>query len=243
MNIDYSKLVQLLLPTFLRKEVLIELVRTMIWPLLDLSSRFNLWADSARYKANMNASVIALERHIQRELDVLAVIEEMDGKPIDFLVNVSGIVEEHRLKSLIDQYKLAGRSFAFRIGSVAYSCSFINHVCEDIIELYSVEFTDHVCEDDGGVYLSAYITPTSVVITASKNVMSEISMLATISGRDGNGDVFYAGEFEANFIPGDKTVTVAITLNEVTGAYYFIEEQSVHILPDSDSYYTYTYKP
>lgn len=239
MNIDYSKLVQLLLPTFLRKEVLIELIRTMIWPLLDLHSRFNLWADSARYKANMNASVIALESHIQREFDVLAVIEEMDGKPIDFLLNVSGTVEEHRLKSLIDQYKLAGRSFAFRIGTVAYSCGFINHVCEDIIETYSVEFTDHVCEDNSTVYLSLYLTDTEAVASSDRPVGFNVTLSGEVYGRTSMGDEFYAGTFGVTIAANETYAANPITLNTVDGAYYYFKPELVSISTDLDNYYTY----
>ena len=243
MNIDYSKLVQLLLPTFLRKEVLIELIRTMIWPLLDLHSRFNLWADSARYKANMNASVIALERHIQRELDVLAVITEMDGEPTDFLVTVSGTVDEHRLKSLLDQYKLAGRSFIFRIGTVAYSCSFINHQCEDITELYSVVFTDHVCESDGIIsirsVLSVIATDTlRVRSTATQNVTSDITITGFISGFEPGGAVLPIEPFSVVILTGtdNASVDVGIPMGPYT---YYIEFESIAINPGSDEYYTY----
>ena len=243
MNIDFSKLVQLLLPTFLRKEVLIELIRTMIWPLLDLHSRFNLWADSARYKANMNASVIALERHIQRELDVLAVIEEMDGKPTDFLVTVSGTVDEHRLKSLLDQYKLAGRSFIFRIGTVAYSCSFINHQCEDITELFEVEFTDHVCESDGIILITSVLSVISadtlrVRVTASANVTSDVTVSGIISGYETGGGVLPIETFNVTILTGEATAQVDVGIP--MGNYsYSLEHESIEIFPGSDEYYTY----
>lgn len=243
MNIDYSKLVQLLLPTFLRKTFLVEFFRPLAVELQNLHSQFNLWLNDARYKANANASVVALTHLIQRELDVLVSIEEMDGKPTDFKVTVSGTVGEQRLRSLINQYKIAGRSFIFRIGNVAYSCGFINHVCEDITILYFVDFTDYACEDDGGVEISGYITDSDAFFSASRNVYSELSISGTILGRDSQGVQFYAGAFDVVILEHERNGYSAVTLNTVAGAYYFIAEGSVQITPSSDSYYSYIYKP
>lgn len=243
MNIDYSKLVQLLLPTFLRKTFLIELFRPLVIQLQNLHSQFNLRLNDARYKANINASVVALTHLIQHELDVLVTIDEMDGKPTDFKVIVSGVVDEQRLRSLINQYKIAGRSFIFRIGNVAYSCGFINHACEDITVLYFVEFTDHACEDDGGVQISGYITETDAVFLASRNVYSELSISGTVLGRDSQGVQFYAGTFDVIIAEHAHVGTSMVTLNTVAEAYYFIAEGSVQITPSSDSYYSYIYKP
>lgn len=239
MNIDYSKLVQLLLPTFLRKSVLIELLRTLIGPLQIMHSQANLWFDDARYKANTNASVISLIHLIEREFDVLATIEELDGQPTDFKVTVSGTVDEVRLRALLNQYKIAGRSFTFRIGSVVYSSSFINHVCEDIIAVYSVEFIDYVCEESGYIYLSFGIGTRDITVNASRPVTSEISISGFIRGRMPSGVTYNATSFGVTILEGESMGTGDIILDPVSGEYYFVQESSVDIIPNSDTYFTY----
>ena len=243
MNIDYNKLVQLLLPTFIRKNVLVELIWPMVAQLQIMHSQFNLWFDEARYKANTNASVVSLTELIQREFDVLANIEELDGLPTDFKVNVSGAVEEVRLRSLINQYKIAGRSFTFRVGTVGYSCGFINHRCEDITELYSVEFTDHVCESDGIILITSVLSVISadtlrVRVTASANVTSGVAVSGIISGYETGGGVLPIETFNVTILTGEATAQVDVGIP--MGNYsYSLEHESIEIFPGSDQYYTY----
>jgi hypothetical protein len=110
------------------------------------SNDFELFSDDAMYKANANASVISLEHHINREFDARAKITELDGKPVDFLVAVTGSVDEIRLRALIDQYKPAGKSYVFRIQEVVFTSRFIDHVCENMAVVYTSRFIEHVCE-------------------------------------------------------------------------------------------------
>ena len=243
MNIDYYKLVQLLLPVSLRKPVLVEFIRSLIWQVPALNSRFVLWAGNARYKANLNASVMALERLIQQEFDVPATIEELDGKPTDFLVNVSGSVDEVRLKALIGQYKLAGRSYTFRVGSAVYSCEFTNYACEDIREVFTLEFKEHYCEDDRNVYLSSVLMMIDaenleISFQASHTVKSDLTIAGRIIAVNNNGH-FVAGEFRANMANGNSSILIEVPVG--IGSNYAIDSGFLTITPSGDSYFNYSY--
>ena len=237
MNIDFQKLAQLLIPTFLRKTFLIELIAPLMSPLQIMHSQFNLWFEEARYKANTNASVISLTHIIQREFDVIATIEELDGKPTDFMVTVSGTVDEVRLRTLINQYKIAGRSFTFRIGSVAYVCGFSNHVCEDIIELNSVAFIEHVCEDTREVYITAIIWQYSIVFTASRQVKSDITIAGNIIGHGGNGVSFTGSSFNVVILANAAVGSDSISTDQAN--IYTLDKSLISISPASDAYFNY----
>ena len=130
MNIDWYKYVLQLLPTGLRTRLLFEFVRTLIWQVPGLQARILVWFDDARFRASMNASVMGLQKLIERYLGIQAVITELDGKPTDFKVSIQGTVDEARMKSIVDQYKLAGKSYVFQSSAIAFTCEFADWVCE-----------------------------------------------------------------------------------------------------------------
>lgn len=247
MIIDWEKYTRLLLPIKLRTLLLIELIRTMIWQIPRAASDFNVWADGAKYRANLNASVVALQYLIQHEFGVLATIEELDGLPTDFLINVEGTVDEVRLKALIDQYKLAGRSYVFRLGTVVFSAAWTNYQCEDIVELYSAKWSDYVCEDDGIVTITAEIRKVDaenveLTFTANREVTSDINLTGQISGQ-AYGNSFLAAVFNATITSGSYTTSVTVQLDTFEAdAYYYIEPGSVNVTPPSDLIYNYTFE-
>ena len=137
--------------TFMRTRRLTELISVLTREVETAYNQFNLSVPDWMYKINANASVISLQHHIKRELDVDAVITELDGKPIDFLIEVTGFVDESQLRVLIDNFKLSGKSYIFKLGSVVYSCKFTNHVCE--LEQADNKLTIHY--SGGNVYVSS----------------------------------------------------------------------------------------
>lgn len=247
MIIDWHKYVRLLLPLRMRTQLMIEFVRTLVWQVPQLASQFNVWEQTAIYKGKLTASTMALEKLIEREFGVLATIEELDGQPTDFLVNVAGPVDEVRLKALIDQYKLAGRSYAFKLGAVVYTSEFTNHVCEDIIELVTAEWIDHWCEDDGVVLIRGSLLKNmqtgawQIIFRASRPVKSDFNISGRIQGADNNGVVFWAGDFVDIFPNNASEVTINVTIDVIGGEYYLIDRESVAIDPASDAYYSYEY--
>lgn len=244
MFIDWNKYVRILLPSFMRKPVLTEFIRSLTWQVPFLNSAFNVWADSAKYKANVNASVIALEKLIQREFDVLATITELDGQPTDFLVTIDGTVDDAAVKALVNQFKLAGKSYTFKLGTVSFTASFDNYVCEDIIELLSASFTDYVCEDDGNVLINTtlrvYSIDTFLVVSeATKNVASNVTITGNIVGYGSGGSQTFVASFSVTVASGTKTNQVNVSYTNTPGLVYAIDESSINISPASDSYYNY----
>ena len=141
MNINSYKLIKLLLPSFLRGNIITEFIRVMLLQLEKSYNAFNANVPDWLYKANANASVQSLTHHIKRELDIDVLITELDGKPFDFMVTVNGFVDEKVLKILLDAYILAGRSYTFENSEISYTCEFINHVC--VLSLIDNLLTPH----------------------------------------------------------------------------------------------------
>jgi hypothetical protein len=146
MRVDLLKLIQYLLLPSLRKPKAVEFIRSLVSQATEAHNDFELSGYDRMYRANANASVISLEHHIKREFDARAVITNLDGKPTDFLVTVDGNVDEARLRALIDRYKLAGRSYVFKIQDVTFTSKFVDYVCENMKVAYTSKFVDHVCE-------------------------------------------------------------------------------------------------
>jgi len=220
MLINLYTLIRNLLITFARDIKLVELVRVLTGEAEKAFNEFTSRVADWNYKINANASTISLEHHIKRELDVDAVITELEGTPIDFLVTISGFVDENRLRVLIDSYKLAGRSYVFVAGSEFFSAKFSNWSCESLFEdnLLTVHFD------------TTHIWVTSAVAVGSDVV---VSVRVDITGRPSQ----------------NKQVTIANAATEsnhltiVDGA-YFIDISAAEVTdaaPGQDTFYNYTF--
>ena len=220
MRIDLLKLIRSLLVTFMRSNRLAELIRVLTREAESAYNQFNLQVPDWMYKINANASVISLKHHIKRELDVDAVITELDGKPIDFLVSVTGFVDEQRLKAIIDNYKLSGKSFVFKVGNEVYTAKFGSWSCESL-------YDDNL--------LTAHFDTNHVWITSALDVTTEltISVQVIISGRPS----------QTHLITISNASSESDYLTIVDGS-YFVSITEVVILsvsPVRDTYYNYIY--
>ena len=241
MIIDLYKYVKLLLPPRLRVVQLIELLRVLTSQIPRSNNDFDLFLADANYRVNVNASTIALEKLISYELDALATITELDGKPFDFLVTVHTTVDENRLKALINEYRLAGKSYIFKLGTVAYAAEFTNYECEDIIEAYTAEFTDYVCEDDKIVTINvfpgfAFNGYVKVVANAGKAVSSDLTISGNLYGYDDNGGTVGVGVFSISMDEGESSADTQLAEN-VNAVSYFLSD--VTVTPTGDDYYDY----
>jgi len=241
MIFDYEKLVQLMLPTFLRRAVLIELLKMLVKPLATMHTAFLAWYENARYKANANASVISLVHHISREFGTVATIGELDGKPTDFLVSVQGLVDEARIRKLIDSYKLAGKSYVFESSEIEFACEFANWTCENYDEATTVEFVDYVCEIDRVVTIGfSYDLEGSnfgLVATASRPVHSTLNITGMIYGIAPGGSHFEAGSFYLSIEAGNQRGETGVGIYTQTGASYYLDYLVVD--PVTDEFYDY----
>lgn len=243
MIINWYKYIREMLPPRLRLTGLVEMLRVLVFQIPKTGSDFDLSLAQLKYKTNVNASTIALEKLIETELDALADIEELDGKPFDFLVNVHSQVDEILLKTLINQHKIAGKTFVFKLGSVAYAANFINYECEDIIELYTAEFADYVCEQDSNNKISLFIGTTingkvSVTAQAQQPVKSEILIEGSVVGYNDMNQMLVVGEFIIIIPNGDISDSFDISMNP-DALSYEISSGGVFVSPSSDEYFNY----
>ena len=243
MRIDLIKLILNLLPISLRKKLVEEYVRSLILEVPKTHNDFSLFSYDAKYKANANASVISLEHHIKREFDVQAKITELDGKSFDFLVSITGNVDENALRQLINSYKLFGKSYRFDFSSVEYTAEFVDYQCEDIDGVYSVEFIDFFCEDDRIVTITAIAfqktdSSWALKISADRPVKSkiEVEVDVFISRNELN---LYPPAFVQNFTeilyPGESDIEVGISASRIGSC----SVTYITINPSSDDYYDY----
>ena len=245
MIINWYKYIREMLPTRLRLVQLVEFIRVMVWQVPVANTAFDLFLADANYKVNVNASVIALERLIQYELDAIATIEELDGKSFDFMVNVHSAVDEKRLKALINNYKLAGKTFAFKLGAVVYSAEYINHVCEDIITVFGAEYIDHVCEQDGENEIQMFLGFTEggkILVSAhtllSAPVKSELTISGQVVGWNSENQAVVGGGFSLTIPVDGTTGSAEVDPNAEADSYTL--SPAITITPNSDEYYNYS---
>lgn len=145
MKIDFHKLIELLLPTFLRRPRILALLRVLVAkPLQQLFVEFHIWRLKSRYEASVSPQVISLIHAIERTFDCVAEITELDGKPYDFLVSIDRSADLNAIREFIDKHKLAGKSYVFRLGDAAFSVTWLSHVDEHLIEEYAATWTDFI---------------------------------------------------------------------------------------------------
>jgi len=135
MNIDFPKLIKLLLPTFMRAG-LTELVEAIASPLTSLYTDFQLWQIDIRLQAAMTAQVMYMETILNYRLLNSFIrtiyITDGDGVTVDFIVNVpSGVeVDNYRLIALVEKYKASGKRYSIGQSALTYEVLWTDAVCE-----------------------------------------------------------------------------------------------------------------
>jgi hypothetical protein len=213
MKVDLQKLILLLLPTSLRSKSVSEFIRSLLLQVQRTYDEFCLFLHDAKYRANADASVISLEHHIEREFDVPAKITELSGRPTDFLVTVDGNVDESRLRSLIDSYKLFGKSYVFKVAGVEYISEWMEHVCENMSVEYVSEWIGHVCENKEAVIIShtVHVDPLgfSIEVHSSKSVYSDVHFTVFVYYYPPQSQgIFQTAEASGVIIAGNSHATV-----------------------------------
>lgn len=180
MQIDLNKLISDLLPTWLRSSKMVRMLMVLLSQAREALNRYKLNIPDWLYQINSDASVISLQHQIKRELDVDAVITELSGQPVDFLITVNGFVDENRLSALIESRKLAGKSFVFQTGDVEYECDWSNYVC---VQSYIDNFIQ------GGKLIGG--ADYDVVIVADLQPESDLSIVAYVYEVDNNNPYLF----------------------------------------------------
>lgn len=246
MNINWYKYVLQVLPIGLRTRLLFEFAKTLIWQVPAVQARTLTWFDDARFRASMNASVMGLQKLIERYLGIVADISELDGKPTDFMVSITGLVDEARIKAILDQYKLAGKSYIFESTAIAFDCEFSDWVCENYTEVFITEFADYVCESDRVVKIGMTlgVTPdqqpneaTATVLAFTQvPVASELTITGQIIGTL-NGQVFHTQNFYITIADNGTSGNDVLTIYTQPGGVYSLN--NMLIVPASDETYNY----
>lgn len=242
MKIDFNKLIELLLPTFLRRPRLFALLRTLISkPLQSIFSRFHIWRAKSRYEASVTMQVCSLTHAVERTFDCVCEIQELDGKPYDFLVSIDRSTDLNAIREFIDKHKLAGKSYIFKLGDVDFVAEWLNYVNEDIIELYVAEWLMHVNEEDGVNNIHIFLGKNTedkwfVRVTADKPVKSTLFISISIYYRMATGAIHHGGDASVSLDIGETTKERLANVTEEAGGIYSF---SANVHPGSDEYYIY----
>ena len=243
MKINLQKYIADLLPTGLRRLGNIEFIRSLLQQVASVYGGFNRQVSDWLYKAHADASVLSLQHHIRREFDVDAAITELNGKPLDFLVTVTGAVDENALRAFIDKYKLAGKSFSFVTGNVSYTAEWLNHQCEIVLNENAINISrgyDYEGEHYNGLFFVPDFPPASDIVISYR-----------IIGYYNHGtdiEEFIAAKttiIESGLPAMYLDAQLSIILSGAGGNYpVFFEGSKIEIIsvaPISDTEYTYTF--
>jgi hypothetical protein len=237
MRIDYDRLILLLLPIRLRTVRLVSLLTVLIAPIVILHDNFHAFAEKRRLRAAATPQALMLERLVLSETGLsVKILPVESGASPDFEVkhpDNASAADVAAAESVIDRYKLAGKSYRVVGSVVPFTNDWSDFICTvaSIAAIESVDWTDMVCK----------------VITENKPVnMIRISQQGTlfklISGQPVTSDVsvtvrFNLTEGSADFTPKILTgqyETTITTLNNVQ-SYLFISTP----IPASDDYFEY----
>lgn len=158
MKIDYERLLQLLLPTFLRTGLRF-IIQALAYPFKQLYAEFELWQTDIRIQAAVTCQVMYLELILNYRLlgtfDRLITISNGDGITVDFNINIpdNKTVDGAMLIALVDKYKTYGKRYQI----------------ENIQQLYGYEWNEPVCELNSLTYQYDWINPVCEQVNEKRN--------------------------------------------------------------------------
>lgn len=170
---DFNRLIELLLPTFLRQSKIVAMLRVLIGnPLQRRHTDYSLFRANTRYGASITPQVCSLRHAIERKYDVQCEIKELDGRPYDFLVEIDRSADLNAIRGLLTKFSLAGKTFLFALGDTVYSAEWSNYVNENLITTYSADWINYVDERDRNVSITVYIERT--IDIANQSITSRL---------------------------------------------------------------------
>jgi len=244
MNIDFIKLITLLLPTFMRNG-LISIIQAVASQFTSLYSDFQLWQIDIRLQAAMTCQVMYLETILNYRLLGSFIrtiyISDGDGVIVDFIVNVpAGLnIDNYRMIALIEKYKIAGKRYTIGQSAYIYEVQWSDFYCEKANREFIVQWTNPVCELTGRIIVDNFISfdrddhnvtvVSELAITFDNPVGLEVGVYIRTA---------HTGGIE-NFVfiipPGESTSATRYM------DYSIIECYITSVSPLSDSYYNYIY--
>lgn len=241
MKIDYDRLILLLLPLRIRTVRLVSLLRVLISPIILMHDTFHTWAEKRRLRAAATPQALMLERLVLSETGLSVQILPVEtGASPDFEVkhpDNASAADVEAARSVIDRYKLAGKSYRV-VGSVVpftiawsdFLCAVAYNAAEE-----TQEWNDMVCavistnrpvnqirvSQRGFDYRLYSNQPVTSDITVTIEFTQDASMGSQVGSVTG---IIYAGQYE-----------VGLTTMSYVQSYRCIEGPT----PSSDANFTY----
>lgn len=218
---DWNKWIIERLPRKLRVVGVFALCVAIVSHIKQLYEDFMEWRRKLRIRMAGTPQVCQLKKIVHDELDVDIVIEEGNGKPIDFIIKTSfvDIDKERRLFALLDRYKLAGKSYGYENAEIMLTSTWSRFVCEKMdLRVYwsrfvceqfnvSVQWTGWICEkefkkDVNRIY--CWHSSNSVFARAEFAPTSEIRVTFNYTAWQGGDSIYHS---QTVIIPKGVTTT------------------------------------
>ncbi len=237
MRIDYDRLILLLLPIRLRTVRLVSLLKILIAPIVLLHDSFHAFAEKRRLRAAATPQALMLERLVLSETGLSVKILPVEtGTSPDFEVkhpDNASAADVAAAESVIDRYKLAGKSYRVVGSVVPFTNEWADFICTvaDIAAVESENWTDMVCK------VISENKPVNLI-----RISQQGSLFKLISGQPVTSDVsvnvrFILPEGFADFIPKILTGQYETTITYLDNfqSYLFTSTPT----PSSDDYFEY----
>lgn len=131
---NWSKYILMLLPPALRFVRLFALMEALLSPIVLLYDRFVSWKERKKMQLAATPQAVWLPKIVWEEMKASISVEYSDSIP-DFWVVVHDFnTDIPRLRTLIERYKLAGKSYNYKFKNVSIVQAWTGFICEKTLE-------------------------------------------------------------------------------------------------------------
>lgn len=258
MNIDFIKLINLLLPTSLRSG-LTDIIKACASALTSIYASWQSWYADIVLQSAITCQVMYMELIINYRIfgnyNRTIYITDGDQVTVDFIVNVpQGVTYNVQLLiGLLEKYKATGKRYMIEQTQFVYEINWTDFVCEKINQAYEVSWIDFVCEKISSTEITFDISYDFYL--CQKEVVNLIDNQITVIANVINGIQTRINATAEFAVTSDVTITVhfANTGNEYTvlipygsvsgsrdsGSLETGEFSLTNVSPVSDDIYTY----
>lgn len=221
MIIDWQKFVVKLVPSIIRKPILLSLLDTFVKQVGDNYNVLKANNEKALLYASCTPQVIWLQYLLRQELNDNSIsIVEGNGLPVDFVVYTE-LENTDRLKALLNRFKLAGKSYVMISESIDVNIRWSDAVCERLVPNSVIHWIDAVCEkvlaqlrilDASGNYEIDTLNYSANPATETIYVDYPGDSVSVVKINGGSGCTITFVQ-DHSTIPHRKQYTVSVTLN------------------------------
>jgi len=157
---NWSKYILLLLPPRLRFIRLHAFLTVLLSPVVSLYDQFRSWQARKKMQLSATPQAIWLPKIVWEEMGAKIGIEYSDGIPDFWVIVYDDNADIPRLRTLIERYKLAGKSYRIKLQDETITQEWIDFVCTSFE--YRSFFNAFVCVDSG--LINNYIAITAGIV-------------------------------------------------------------------------------